>query len=181
MLLDFDPQGSLAKWWNKRQAATPAFAPTRLVDLADKIAALAEAGYAWAFIDTPPAITEAIRAVVKEADLVVVPVKASPHDLEAVGETVDIIQSEGKPFVFALSQAKSNALLTVQAMAALSAHGQVAPHVMHDRVDYASSMIDGRTVLETDPKGRSSAEISELWSFVLERMNESTKSRKQVA
>jgi chromosome partitioning protein len=49
---------------------------------------------------------------------------------------------------------------------------------MHDRVDYAGSMIDGRTVQETDGKGKSAAEMTELWSFVQGRIAKSTKARK---
>jgi len=139
---------------------------------------LAEAGFAYAIVDTPPAITDAIRAVVALADYVVIPVKPSPHDLRAVGRTVEIVQEQGKKFCFVLTQAKGNALLTVQAMAALSAHGMASPAVMHDRVDYASSMTDGRTVQETDPKGRSAAEMADLWRFIRDEMNESTKARK---
>jgi hypothetical protein len=69
----------------------------------------------------------------------------------------------------------------VQAMAALSAHGTVAPAVIHDRIDYAASMIDGRTVQETDPTGRSAAEMGELWEFVRERLHGSKKARKEAA
>ena len=76
-----------------------------------------------------------------------------------------------------MTQAKPNARLTVQAMAALSEHGVVAPAIIHDRVDFAASMIDGRTVLEVDPRGRSAGEIGELWRFVKTRINESTKAR----
>ena len=157
---------------------SPALAPTTLAELPAKLKALDEAGYAFAFVDTPPAITEAIRAVVKTADFVLIPVKPSPHDLRSVGSTVELVQQEGKPFAFVVTQAKSNALLTVQAMAALSEHGRVAPNVMHDRVDYASSMTDGRTVQETDPRGRSAEEVAKLWEFVLKRLHESTKTRK---
>jgi chromosome partitioning protein len=178
VLIDTDPQGSLSAWWNAREANTPDLAPTTLAELPAKLAALAEAGYTYAIVDTPPAITDAIRAVVATADFVLIPVKASPHDLRAVGQTVEIAQQQGRAFAFAVTQAKSNALLTVQAMAALSEHGMVAPAVMHDRVDYASSMTDGRTVLETDPKGRSSAEMAALWEFVKGRMHESTKTRR---
>ena len=89
------------------------------------------------------------------------------------------MQTAGKPFVFAVTQAKPNARLTVQAMAALSEHGVVAPSIVHDRVDYAGSMIDGRTVQETDPKGRSAAEMAELWRFVKAQMAKSTKARKE--
>ena len=116
--------------------------------------------------------------MVKTADFVLIPVKPSPHDLRSVGHTVEIVREEGRAFAFVVTQAKSNALLTVQAMAALSEHGRVAPAVMHDRVDYAASMTDGRTVQETDQRGRSAGEVADLWQFVLERLNESTKARK---
>ena len=91
------------------------------------------------------------------------------------------MQAAGKPFVFAVTQAKPNARLTVQAVAALSEHGVVAPSIIHDRVDYAGSMIDGRTVQETDPKGRSAAEMAELWRFIKAQIAKSTKARILVA
>ena len=60
VLIDADPQGSLSAWWNVREAQVPAFAPSTIAELPAKLAALAEAGYAVAVVDTPPAITEAI-------------------------------------------------------------------------------------------------------------------------
>ncbi len=181
VLIDTDPQGSLSAWWNVREAETPALAPSTIAELAEKLAALGAAGYTFAIIDTPPAITGAIRAVVGTADLVLIPTRPSPHDLRAVGSTVELVQDADKPFVFVVTQAKPNTRLTVQAIAALSAHGAVAQAIMHDRVDYAGSMIDGRTVQETDGKGRSAAEMVELWDFVQERMTKSTKTRKVAA
>jgi chromosome partitioning protein len=179
VLIDADPQGSLSAWWNVREADTPALAPTTIAELPAKLAALSRAGYALAVVDTPPAITEAIGAVVRSADLVVIPTRPSPHDLRAVGSTVELVQSAGKPFVFAVTQAKPNARLTVQAVAALSEHGVVAPAIVHDRVDYAGSMIDGRTVQETDGKGRSAGEMAALWRFIKARITKSTKARKE--
>lgn len=177
VLIDTDPQGSLSAWWNVRAAESPALAPTTITELPAKLEALAAAGYAFAVVDTPPAITDAIGAVVASADLVLIPTRPSPHDLRAVGSTVALVQAAGKPFVFAVTQAKPNTRLTVQAIAALSAHGQVAPSIVHDRVDYAGSMIDGRTVQETDAKGRGAEEMSNLWSFLKARLQESTKTR----
>lgn len=179
VLLDTDPQGSLSAWWNSREAETPALASATLAELPAKLAGLAEAGFKLAVIDTPPAITAAIRDVVKLADLVLIPTRPSPHDLRAVGSTVDIAQETGRPFAFAVTQAKPTARLTVQAVAALSAHGAVAPAIVHDRVDYAASMVDGRTVQETDPKSRSAEEVAQLLAFVQERMNVKTKSVKK--
>lgn len=178
VLIDTDPQASLAAWWNGREAAAPAFASAALKELPAKLGALATAGYAFAFIDTPPAITEAIRAVVALADFVLIPTRPSPHDLRAVGSTVGLATDARRPFGFAVTQAKPNSRLTVQAVAALSAHGIVSAAIVHDRVDFASSMIDGRTVLELDPRGRSAAEVGELWTFVKARMTENKKARK---
>ena len=179
VLLDTDPQGSLSDWWNTREAHTPALATTTLAELPEKLHALMIAGVALAVIDTPPAITEAIRNVVRQADFVLIPTRPSPHDLRAVGHTVDIARDAQKPFAFCVTQAKPTARLTVQAVAALSAHGTVAPSIIHDRVDYAASMVDGRTVTETDAKGRSSAEIKDLLSFVQAQMHEKKKTSKK--
>lgn len=177
VLLDTDPQASLSDWWNGRAAEAPHFAPATLKELPAKLEALAQAGYAHAVIDTPPAITEAIRAVVALADLVLIPARPSPHDLRAVGRTVALAVEAGRAFAFAVTQAKPNARLTVQAVAALSEHGAVAPAIVHDRVDYAAAMIDGRTVLEVDPRGRSAAEMAALWEFVRARLDGKAPSR----
>lgn len=179
VLIDTDPQGSLSAWWNSREADTPALASATLSELPGKLAALKDAGFALAVIDTPPAITTAIRDVVKLADLVLIPTRPSPHDLRAVGSTVDIATDTSRPFAFAVTQAKPTARLTVQAVAALSAHGAVAPAIVHDRVDYAASMVDGRTVLESDAKGRSAEEIRQLLAFVQERLHEKKKAKKK--
>ncbi|ECE2890375.1 ParA family protein [Salmonella enterica] len=179
VLIDTDPQGSLSAWWNSREADTPALAAATLAELPAKLVALAEAGFELAVIDTPPAITAAISDVVKLADFVLIPTRPSPHDLRAVGSTVDIAQEAGRPFAFAVTQAKPTARLTVQAVAALSAHGAVAPAIVHDRVDYAASMVDGRTVQEADSKSRSAEEIAQLFAFLQERMHEKPKARKK--
>ncbi len=177
VLIDTDPQGSLSAWWNSREADTPALASANLRDLAEKLDSLAQAGFKLAVIDTPPAITAAIRDVVKLADLVLIPTRPSPHDLRAVGSTVDLAQESDRPFAFVVTQAKPTARLTVQAIAALSEHGIIAPAIVHDRVDYAASMVDGRTVIEVDGKSRSADEIRQLLSFVLERLHAKTKTK----
>jgi chromosome partitioning protein len=180
-VIDTDPQASLAKWWDERKAETPIFINATLNDLKQQLAILADNGFQYAFIDTEGSFKAEIGWVIEEADFVLMPVKPSPHDLRAVGETVDQVAEKKKPFAFVVTQAKQTAVMTVQAMAALSAHGIVSPAIMHDRVDWASSMTDGRTVLETDASGRSAAEVRELWEFVKSRINANTKKRKLAA
>ncbi|MBV8458711.1 MAG: hypothetical protein JO122_19125 [Acetobacteraceae bacterium] len=53
---------------------------------------------------------------------------------------------------------------------ALSQHGTVAPVVIYQRTDFATSMTDGRTVGELDPDGRSAKEIAGLWTCVSQRI-----------
>jgi len=177
VILDGDPQGSLSAWWNSREFEYPALASSTLDELPEKIDQLKEAGFELVIIDTPPAITNAIAKMVNLADLVLIPTRPSPHDLRAVGSTVNIALEENKPFIFVVTQAKANARLTTQAMAALSEHGTVSSTIIHDRVEYASSMINGETVGEVNKRSRSADEINQLLNFVLERMNVITKKR----
>ena len=50
---------------------------------------------------------------------------------------------------------------------------------MGDRIDFASSAIDGRAVQELDPNGRSAGEIMEIWDFVKERADNSKAATKK--
>jgi chromosome partitioning protein len=170
VLIDIDPQGSLADWWNEREAELPAFAHTTVARLAGDLEMLRQQGFRLAVIDTPPAITMAIQSVINVAELIVIPTRPSPHDLRAVGATVDLCERAGKPLLFVVNAATPKAKITYEAAVALSQHGTVAPVTLHHRTDYAASMIDGRTVMEVDPTGRSAAEVTELWAYVSDRL-----------
>ena len=172
VLIDTDPQQTLATWWNVREAESPKLAPVNLRDLPDRLHALGKTGFTYCFIDTPPALTEQNALVLKLADLVLIPTRPSPNDLWSLGATLDLVKKSGVPFAFVLTQAKANARITVQTIAALSQHGQVFPSIIHDRVDYAASMTDGRTVLEINPNAPAAAEVGELWRFTRKRLGE---------
>ena len=172
ILVDMDPQGSLTEWWDARndgpstQNNDPLLATMQLDALSAKLAELRSEGVAVAIIDTPPALTESIERVIAIADLVLIPARPSPHDLRAMGATVNIARRVGKPFLFVINGAAPRANITAEAVAALSEHGRVAPVILYQRTEYASSMIDGRTVMETSALGRSAQEIAELWKYV---------------
>jgi chromosome partitioning protein len=174
-LIDTDPQGSLAHWWNARQAPAPHFVKAGLPDLENALAGLERMGVRIAVIDTPPAITQSISRVVAHADLVLVPTRPSPHDLRAVGATVDIAERHGKPLIFVVNAATARARITGESAVALSQHGTVAPVTIHHRVDFAASMIDGRTVGEVVPNSQSAKEITELWLYIQEKLSRSVR------
>jgi chromosome partitioning protein len=173
VLIDTDPQGSLSSWWNRRQAPSPLLSPLpHLRELPARLDELRSSGVGLVLIDTPPAITSAIREVMRVADLVVMPVRPSPHDLDAIGATIDLALAARVPFVFAVTQAKLNARVTPQAVALLSSHGTVAPSIIQDRVIYATGMTDGRTAGDIEPKGAAAMEILGLWDFIQGRLND---------
>jgi chromosome partitioning protein len=169
-LIDTDPQGSLSDWWNARESNTPAFVKTSLATLENDLSELKQNGFRLVFIDTPPTITHANHQIISKSDFIIVPTRPSPHDLRAVGPTIDLVERAGKPMMFAVNCATMRAKLTGEAAIALSQHGTVAPTIIHNRQDFAASMIDGRTVQELNAKSRSAAEIFGLWDYVQSRL-----------
>ena len=170
-IIDTDPQGSLSDWWNVRQAETPVFAQTFISRLAEDLRKMRDIGIELLIFDTPPAITATIDQVIRVCDLVVIPTRPSPHDLRAAGATVDLVENLGKPLVFVLNGATPRARITAEAAIALSQHGTVCPITIHHRTEFASSMIDGRTVMELDGGGRSKEEVAGLWTYLADRLH----------
>ena len=178
-VMDTDPQGSLSQWWNARKAETPVFLKTRVNYLMNDLEELRDKGIRLVFVDSPPAVTGIIEQIVSHADLVVVPIRPSPHDLRAVGATLDIIEAQDKPLIFAVNGATPQAQITSETAVALSQHGTVAPSTIHQRTDFATSMINGGTVMESQPDSPSAAEIAELWQYIFSRLGKMERRRRR--
>lgn len=178
-IIDTDQQGTLSQWHNRREAETPQRAEVPFAGLARGLDALAaKHDAAYCFIDTAPAASKENASIFGLADLVLIPVRPSPNDLWAVGETVSVVRAAGVPFLFILTQAKPNANITAQTVAALSRHGRVAQVFIADRVPYAVAMSGGNTASELAPKGPASVEIAALWKEVKSCFAESSKDAK---
>jgi chromosome partitioning protein len=153
-LVDMDsPQGSLSHWWNARKAETPIF-----------VDSLTATGFDYLFVDTPPQRPD--PETIQTADLVIIPVKPSPNDLRAVGETLAVVERLQKPFCFVITMAKIRTRIAMNALQVLAQYGRVAPVMIGDRVDFAESMIDGLAVRELSARSKSADEITQLWSYV---------------
>jgi chromosome partitioning protein len=151
----------------------------RFARIAAGLATLAANDAAYCFIDTSPTISDQNTALLDLADLVLIPVRPSPSDLWAVAETVEQVKDAGKPFIFVITQAKQQASITAQAVAALSQHGRVAQAFVADRVAYAAAMTGGNTAPEVAAKGHAAEEIAALWHELKSVFHESMKSRKE--
>jgi chromosome partitioning protein len=176
-VVDTDPQGSLADWWNQRAADTPIFAAVEVIHLADHTAALRREGVNLVVIDTPPALLQTIRSAILVADLVLIPARPSPHDLRAVGVVVEMTEQARKGFCFAVNGATPRTTIALEAVQALAQHGPVAPVIVHQRIDFAGSMVDGRTVGEISASSRSADEITQLWKYVNTQIRKHGRSR----
>lgn len=172
VVVDTDPQASLADWWNAREHSdAPAFlADVNITTLPDQLAQLREAGAALAIIDTPPAKTNDIARVVALADLVLILTLPSPIDLRAIGHTLGLVQDSGSPFVFCINRCKPNVYTTQEVYAELIKHGDVCP-LLWDRADFATAFATGHTLQERTPKSKGAQEVAALWTFIRRRLS----------
>ncbi|RYB01445.1 AAA family ATPase [Lichenibacterium ramalinae] len=174
LLIDRDPQATTSKWWARRQTLDPACSVPDLLDcegqnLSSVVGALKRKPGAL-FIDTRPAVGEPEAEAARVADLVIVPVRPSPDDLEAVVDTLKILRRIERKAVIIVNAAKTEGR-AIQARAALSRYPvQVCPHHIADRTVYLDASFDGRGVAEM--KGAAArdaeAEMRAVWAWVQE-------------
>jgi chromosome partitioning protein len=104
LLIDTDPQGSLALWHKLRNdAELPLKATQRGV--ADIVKAAKRDGTEWVFIDTAPNMSAGVTDAIRAATLVVVPCRPGVFDLEAIKETVAFARQLRKPYAVVINGA----------------------------------------------------------------------------
>jgi chromosome partitioning protein len=171
-LIDTDESGVLTGWHSRRVADTPARVDLPFDGIEKGIGLLRHHGAAYCIIDTGSGRLEIAKELFKLADLVIFPVQPSEDDLNAAPVTVHNLKEARVPFVFVLTRVKPNTLITAQAAAILSKHGQVAETFVTDRTGYKSPYPKGQTITEADPNGIAAKEISALWQNVKDCLHE---------
>jgi chromosome partitioning protein len=184
LLLDLDPQQALARWWEiRRFKVEPMLAEmegresnpklfTNVQNPKADVDVLKEKGWDWILIDTPPAMMEWIEIAVLAADLVIIPVRASPIDLESMDVAIEFCEAYGRPFAFVLTHYDTKWKLSKTAIPVLTDRGKLltakdgAPAALGYRQAYVGSMLIGRTGPEfSDKKQAADAkeEVDALW------------------
>jgi chromosome partitioning protein len=151
------------------------FAAVNIAQLTDHVKRLREQGIKLVIIDTPPQTLDTINNANAVADFVLIPARPSPHDLRAVAAVVEMVEEAKKPFCFVINGATPRSIIAKQAVSALAEHGKVAPATIHQRVDFAASMTDGRTVSELAPESPSAKEITALCKYVFTQLSKYVK------
>src|ERR1039457_2139430 len=165
-LIDTDPQGTLTAWHAKRQADTPARVEVPFEGLEKGLELIRNHGATYCILDTASGRIEVAKQLFKLADFVIFPVQPSEDDLTAVPVTVQALKKIGVPFVFVLTRVKPGTLITAQAAALLSKHGEVAETFVNDRTGYKSPYPKGQTVTEAQPRGPAARELAALWENI---------------
>lgn len=178
-LIDTDPQGSLTAWHAKRERERPQRAEVAFAELGKGLKTLAAHGAAMCLIDTASGRIDVARELFGMADFVLFPVQASEDDLLAAPVTVESLKAAGVPFLFVLTRVKANTLITAQAAAALSRHGEVAQTFVNDRTAYKAPYPGGETITEAEPKGPAAKEIAALWKDIATRLGETGRKKRK--
>lgn len=173
VILDLDPQGTSASWYEARAAETPAVLDHNQVGkLPETLARLGAAGFTLAIIDTPGVETPATRPVMDAADLNLVPVRPSEADLKATMPTVRALEGKRRPYALVINQAPTNkqARLTAAVSLRLSTSGEVVPVPVATRMDHQYAYALGQGVHEYAPEGKAAAEIADVWAWCRKKM-----------
>jgi chromosome partitioning protein len=167
-VLDLDPQGSSAKWAQRREAESPVVMSGVSVAAVKKAAE--EDGDAFLILDTPPHSGPISRDAAHAADLVLIPARPSVFDLDAIEETIELL--DGTPAAIVVNAGPAprkgkEASIVAEAREALSGYEvPVCPVAVSDRVAFRYALIDGLAVTEFETKGRAADEIRALARWI---------------
>jgi chromosome partitioning protein len=166
LLLDLDPQASASRWADRRKPG--AIDVDVAVDSPARLdAALLQAereGYDLVVMDTAPHADQFALRVARLASLIIIPVRPSILDLDAVGASLDLCALARRPAVVVVNAAPIRSRVVQEATETIAKLGAaVLPVVIRERVALRHSLVDGRVAREFEPGGAAAAEITALY------------------
>jgi chromosome partitioning protein len=169
-LIDTDPQASLSAWHKLREKKYGVgytgvhFSAVTGWRVAAELSRLRRE-YEYIIIDCPPHTEADTKAVIRAADLVLIPMQPSPTDIWATATTIDFARKEKIPFYIVMNRVTANSKL------ARSFSKEISPLLkttLGNRVLFASSLLEGLGVSESSPSSQATLEIRSLLEEVSE-------------
>jgi len=170
VLLDADPDGSLADWFSLREEDELQVEQASGKDVLAKLQELRDDGVDLVVIDTPPMLLQSIDDSIGAADLVAIPTRPWAHDVAAAGATVELVQSHGKPFVFVVNGVAPDGELSHEVIMGLAQHGPVATVSIPRSLAVIESMLVGQTVMDLPDSPSPASEVARLWDYLEKRL-----------
>lgn len=156
LLVDADPQHGAITWQSHREAP-PLFPVIGLpTDKLHKEMTAHAPNYEHIVIDAPPQVSGIARSVILAADLILIPVQPSPHDIWSAAAIVQLIEEarvfkENIKTAFVVNRKIANTALGRDVFSALETYEfPILPTAVCQRVAFAESAALGLSVLETE-------------------------------
>jgi len=179
-MVDLDPQNSLAEWWKRRGGTDNPCIFSNADTATDAVEALRLDGWDWVFIDCPPAFMHTMQDAIENADLALVPLRASALDLIASEDAVAMAREANVPFLCVINDAEPRWKTTHTARDyLLAASVPVADTIVAHRQAYLAAMTSGKSGPEIDrAKDKpTEKEISGLWAEIKAALAKTKKRR----
>lgn len=170
-VVDVDPQGTAARWGDRREAETPKVVSAQISRLTQSLGDLFTD---WIIVDSQGRASEDILRLGRLADMVLIPCRPTVSDIETLPEVVDILKLAKAMGYSRLvwNQARDAADSRIAGGAGLveEAGLSIVPHVIVQRVLHADALVAGMTAAEVEPSSKAAAEIAALFNWVRERV-----------
>lgn len=191
VFVDLDPQATLSKWWNRRTAgeteqpnpALAAIAPEQLLEVIEQLRQ--SEAVDLVVIDVPPSVHSFMGRVMTAADFILVPVRPTSDDFEALPEIVDMIERAARRYAFVITQAPTGRRIRAvdEAVPILARQGRVAG-ILRFRSAFPAAASAALAATEYEPAGKAAVEIRELWGYIqaeLRKQDAQASSRRELA
>ena len=176
VIVDLDPQASAASWYRKRKAPSPLLVQTESSGLAQALEACRADGVGTVVIDTAPHGEPPAVMAARAADLVIIPARPSVLDLEAIGTSVQIVETVRKRGVIVMNSCPPRGHVAEQAREALKGYGlEICPVPIVQRAAFAYALVDGRAVSEFEPNGKAAGEVAATWKWIDKQLEKGTR------
>ena len=180
LVIDLDPQQSAERWHAIRQRTTgakddPSIAAGPYQKLPDMLRTARKLGAELVLIDTPPKLDKAIIPSLKAATMVLVPLKSSVLDLQALEDTSDLInlaKVRGRSAVIlnAVPTAQNRETAVKESLRTASRLKlEVMPQRLSELLAFSHGLKAGRGVTEVEKNGSAAKEISTLYEALWAR------------
>ena len=183
LVIDLDPQQSAERWHAIRQRTTgakddPSIAAGPYQKLPDMLRTARKLGAELVLIDTPPKLDKAIIPSLKAATMVLVPLKSSVLDLQALEDTSDLInlaKVRGRSAVIlnAVPTTQNRETAVKESLRTASRLKlEVMPQRLSELLAFSHGLKAGRGVTEVERNGAAAKEISTLYEALWARDND---------
>lgn len=175
--IDIDPQASLSHWFDQRvRKFGDDFTGVKLIrtsgwKINSEIISLKNKTD-FVIIDSPPHIESDAKSAIRAADLVVVPMQPNPTDIWATKATIAICEEENANYKVLLNRVTPNSKL---AESARKQFKNTFKNILSNRVLFASSIQDGRSATEIQPKSPASNDMKAIVKEALNTLNKPNK------